>query len=167
MNKLSSHRGTLLPDGCQRFAATCARLTRPFAIQRRLKRGKILTESVFVALTESLCNRVGSTRSPKWKWGARASRVRVRASRPNFRHPQFSDLPAQKYLLDEVFGSTPKTTRQRRVLPAASHHVRLQLQNSGSTRLFQIRGMIIKHQTQLSLAGSGSEAGDKTTRAPR
>jgi hypothetical protein len=83
--------------------------------------------------------RVGTTRAPNFKltripkqeWGARASRVQVRASRPNFRHTRFREFPEGKSLPDDVFGATPKTTRPRRVLPETHHCVRFQLRNSG------------------------------------
>src|ERR1017187_6609139 len=83
--------------------------------------------------TEAVCHfqPLGLTRIPKQEWGARASRVQVRASRPNFRHTRFREFPEGKSLPDDVFGATPKTTRPRRVLPETHHCVRFRLRNSG------------------------------------
>ncbi len=48
--------------------------------------------------------------------GAHASRVPVRASRPNSRH-LWTPILMRENLCNEVFGAPPKTTRRRRVLP--------------------------------------------------
>jgi hypothetical protein len=70
-------------------------------------------------------------RIPKSEWGAHASRVRVRASRPNFRRTRCRKLPAEKSWCAEIFGATPKTTRQRRVLPETSLGSRFLFRKSG------------------------------------
>ena len=65
-----------------------------------------------------------SRRNPRSPWMCparrrppRASRVRVRVSRPNFCQTLFPDFRVRKSLSDDVFGATPKTTRRRGVPP--------------------------------------------------
>jgi hypothetical protein len=53
--------------------------------------------------------------------GAHASRVSVRASRPNFGCTPFQRFSGGKSLSDDVFGATPKTTRETRALPKTFH----------------------------------------------
>ena len=79
-----------------------------------------------------------SRRNPRSPWMCparrrppRASRVRVRVSRPNFCQTLFPDFRVRKSLSDDVFGATPKTTRRRGVLPRPRHRISVRLRSSG------------------------------------
>ena len=79
----------------------------------------------------SAATRLALARNPTRTWGAHASRVPVRASRLNFRSTLFRRRMEQGNVRDEVLGATPRTTRQRRVLPETWRGGRSLFRNSG------------------------------------